>query len=261
MRKFGNALQWVFGQLVMSPTTGVGAPLVVGNVAFTGGVSSQIINTSAVSGDIARLTVAADAVQIGLYAAPGAQSVPIVTNGPTGGQTVLRTLGAQPIVFGTSNTYVGQFLATGGFVVATPTNNTTAIVANARAGNRALQCIMGDSSSVGLEIVDPGPNNTVLRANTNNSQCIIQALGTSTSLALWNSSGIVLTMNSAGDSQFAGGLSMNNKAPYGGLSGWGTPTGAAAVPNFSGSAATLVQTSTAVAGLISALKNFGLALA
>lgn len=260
MHKAGNQIQTIFGQTQFSPTTGVSAPLLVGNIAFTGAIDAQIINKSTTSGDLARLVVLSDTVQFAMYSAPIAQSVAIVAGGPTGGQGVLRTIGAQPIIFGTNNTYVGQFLGTGGFVVATPTNNNTAIVANARTGNRALQCIMGDSSSVGLEIVDPGPNNTVLRVNTNNSQCIIQALGTSTSLALWNSSGIVLTMNPAGDSQFAGGLSMNNKAPYAGSAGWGTPTGTSVIANFPGASASLVQSSTAIATIIAILKNFGLML-
>jgi hypothetical protein len=42
------------------------------------------------------------------------------------------------------------------------------------------------------------------------------------------------------------------------LAGWGTPTGGAAVNNFPGATATLLQTSTAVAQIIATLKSFGL---
>lgn len=47
-------------------------------------------------------------------------------------------------------------------------------------------------------------------------------------------------------------------ATYSQLTGWGTPTGAAVQNNYSGSAATLAQTSAAVAEIIITLKNAGL---
>lgn len=261
MNKAGNKIQVMFGQLQLSPTTGVGAPMVVGNTAFTGGVEGDIINKSTISGDIARLVVLADAVQVALYAAPGAQSIPVVTGGPVGGQAILRTLGAQPIVIGTNNAYVAQFLSGGGLVIATPSGSVSSLVVNAKATQRALQLFPGDSASVGLEIVDPGPNNTLFRVNTNNSQVNIQAIGSSTSMSFQTSGGVALILTAASaNAQFTGSLSMNNLTPYAGSAGWGTPTGTSVIANFPGASASLVQCSTAIATIIAILKNFGLML-
>jgi hypothetical protein len=55
-----------------------------------------------------------------------------------------------------------------------------------------------------------------------------------------------------------GALGVNGATGPAQVTGWGTPTGPAVVNNYSGTAATLVQTSNAVAEIITALKAFGL---
>jgi hypothetical protein len=56
----------------------------------------------------------------------------------------------------------------------------------------------------------------------------------------------------------AGPLSVNGASPPAQVTGWGTPTGPSVQNNFSGSAATLVQCSAAIAQIIHDLKAFGL---
>jgi hypothetical protein len=55
-----------------------------------------------------------------------------------------------------------------------------------------------------------------------------------------------------------GNLGVNGAAPPAQVTGWGTPTGPAVQLNYSGSAATLAQTSAAVAKIITDLKALGL---
>jgi hypothetical protein len=57
--------------------------------------------------------------------------------------------------------------------------------------------------------------------------------------------------------RFSLSIGVNGASPPSQFTGWGTPTGAAAVSNFAGASATLVQTSTAVAQIITALKAYG----
>jgi len=80
------------------------APLTVTN-SFTGSYTVNVTNTSTVSGDTSRYTLAAGSTAVALFAANQNQAAAIVTGGPTGPQFVLRTLGAStPLVFGTANT-------------------------------------------------------------------------------------------------------------------------------------------------------------
>lgn len=85
----------------------------VGAAARTGAVSLIASNTSIVDGDTARVVVSTGSSNVSLFMTDAAQSTAIVTGGPTGLQAVLRTLGAAPIVFGTSNAYRGQIDAAG----------------------------------------------------------------------------------------------------------------------------------------------------
>lgn len=55
-----------------------------------------------------------------------------------------------------------------------------------------------------------------------------------------------------------GGLGVNGNSPASQVTGWGTPTGSAVISNYSGAAATLVQTSNAVAKIIETLKSVGI---
>lgn len=95
-------------------------PVIFGGISYTGGVTVQLTNTSTVNGDISRYSIIAGSTNLAIYAANQNQAAAIVTNGPTGPQAVLRTLGAQPIVFGIGNTYAGQLDASGNWV--TPTS-------------------------------------------------------------------------------------------------------------------------------------------
>jgi hypothetical protein len=62
----------------------------------------------------------------------------------------------------------------------------------------------------------------------------------------------------SGAVSLASTLGINGASPPAQNTGWGTPTGPAVVNNYSGTAATLVQTSNAVAEIITVLKAFGL---
>lgn len=94
------------------------SPIAIGGISYTGALTLPITNTSTVDGDTCRIVIGAGATSFAAYATNVNQSTAIVTGGPTGAQAVMRTLGAQPIVFGTNNTYRGQFSGTGGLLVA-----------------------------------------------------------------------------------------------------------------------------------------------
>lgn len=167
----------------------------------TGGTSSvQVANTASADGDTARLIVSADAAstQIAVFAAPAAQSTAVVTGGPTGAQTVIRNLGAQPMLFGTNNTLRMTIASTGGITLSTPTSG-TAFTVNAFATARAAQFKPGDSSSVGVEILDPGGNGTSIRLNTTNTIGRFQIANAASSMALATNNGDWATVNPAGN--------------------------------------------------------------
>jgi hypothetical protein len=66
-----------------------------------------------------------------------------------------------------------------------------------------------------------------------------------------------ITISATQTVSLSGSLGINGAAPPAQSTGWGTPTGASVANNFSGSAATLPQTSAAVAELIAILKAAG----
>ena len=121
--------------------------LTVGNAVYTGGLTVAVaVNTSTVAGDTARWTVTAGSSQCALFVANQNETSAMVTGGPTGPQACLRTLGSYPIVFGTSNTYVGQILSTGGWVIPAPSSGTTFTV-NQTSGASALAASIGNGLS------------------------------------------------------------------------------------------------------------------
>jgi hypothetical protein len=77
-------------------------------------------NNSTTAGDDARIYIGAGSEQVALFCANQNNTTAIITEGPTGPQATLRTLGAIPLVFGTSNTYAGQITATGDWIIALP---------------------------------------------------------------------------------------------------------------------------------------------
>lgn len=83
----------------------------------------SIVQPGTANGDLAELQLSSGAAAFALFVANAANASAIVTNGPTGAQGVIRTLGSYPIVFGTNNTYRGDIGATGTWTLA-PTTNT-----------------------------------------------------------------------------------------------------------------------------------------
>lgn len=81
------------------------SPISIGGISYTGGLTFPVSNTSTVDGDTCRITVGAGATSLAIFSTNINQSTAIVTGGPTGAQSVVRTLGAQPVVFGAGNTY------------------------------------------------------------------------------------------------------------------------------------------------------------
>lgn len=77
-------------------------------------------------------------------------------------------------------------------------------------------------------------------------------------LTVTGSAAISGTLALQGSASILGPLGINGTTPPAQVTGWGTPTGPAVVNNYSGTAATLVQTSNAVAEIITVLKAFGL---
>lgn len=81
---------------------------------LTGAATFFVQNTSTVSGDQARVVVGSGTTSVAIYAANQNQSGILVSNGPTAAQTVVRNLGAYPLVFGIQNNLVGYFDGTTG---------------------------------------------------------------------------------------------------------------------------------------------------
>ncbi len=69
-----------------------------------GGLTFQIDNDSTGVSAFARTSISSGDGNVAFYVTGTAYTGTIVTNGPTGAQSVLRTLGSYPIVFGTANT-------------------------------------------------------------------------------------------------------------------------------------------------------------
>lgn len=226
-----------------------GSALTVGGNAVTGTITASVSNTSTTAGDQARQIVISGATQVALVAGNAATSVAIVTGGPVGAQSVLRNLGAYPLVFGVNNTYAGQIAANGAWQIVNvgATNNSSIAPAGVQAsfefagnGNTVVTSSMGVGQTAAGQsfVIARGANSLVLGANLTQNA-------------------ITITPTSGGVT-FSGSVAMNGNTPYAGSAGWGTPTGGAVVINYPGASATLAVTSSVVANLIAILKNFGL---
>ncbi len=157
-----------------------------------------------------------------------------ITIGPPA--TAVRALN----VIGTSTNTAAAFTS-GASTVATfsSTNAAGGIIevfngANSLVGMGSADFLIGGNFSDGAVVVS-GPNN------------------------LWfggNGIGYVEIQN-GGNTVFTAGIGIFGNAAPAQVVGWGTPTGNAAVANFPGAAATLLQTSTAVAQIIATLKAVG----
>lgn len=167
-----------------------GNALTVGTGAVTGTPALAITNTSILNGDSARLVIVAGASSFAIFQTNAANASALITNGPTGAQACLRTLGSNPLVFGVNNTLVGQFNSGGGLTIAPQTGGGGAtLILNTRATNTSLQINPGDSASIGIAILDPGANATQFRINTTNSSILLQSAGGTATLSIAHSGG------------------------------------------------------------------------
>lgn len=186
------------------------------------------------------------------YGSAGAVSFLQMTlgTGLTGGTPL--TINVNPPTPGGTNTIMetGNF---NDFLVSTMQNLNTAGVSSA-----CLQR-MGDGTNFGVFIfqgqnftpaaMTGGPTGLAFFIDTNGPFPF--SIGTNqTERVRWD--------GTTGAATFRTAIGVNGVAPPAQVTGWGTPTGAAVVANFPGASATLVQTSTAVAELIAALKALGL---
>lgn len=143
-----------------------------------------------------------------------------LTNGPAGGQQgIIGTFGAFPIVFGVNQ--------------------------------RAVMYL----SAAGNVVIPPPPSGNALSITGT-----LAVTGNVTASGTWSVTGAAATgaLTVTGSATISGALGFNGASPPAQVTGWGTPTGPAVVNNYSGTAATLVQTSNAVAEIITALKALGL---
>jgi hypothetical protein len=263
------------GMTIAQPTSGAAlaitgagayAPL---TITDTGGGQLDAItinNSGAANGDNARWAMSAGTVSVACFAAPPANTAAIVTGGPTGGQGVLRVLGAGfPLVFGTNQTYRGQIDGNGAWVIAAPSVATSAsltIFSTATSGNHLTL----DTPSGGRFNTIGMLNNGTLRAqvyydNTTNALTFTTNIAAAQIKFMAGNAVAAGTVSATGTWAFPGAVGINGATPYAGSAGWGTPTGTGVVTNYPGASATLVQTSTVVATLIAILKNFGLMFA
>lgn len=95
----------VGGALGFEITTGLAAAR--GTVAL----DLSAVSTTTTTGQFTRVLAQAGANSVALIQTNQNEVGSVVTSGPTGPQSVLRTLGSYPLVFGTGNTYAGQITA------------------------------------------------------------------------------------------------------------------------------------------------------
>lgn len=115
-------------------------------------------------------------------------------------------------------------------------------------GNNSSYLYGKTSSGNYRQLIGYGPTSTAYYGNIVADVLTHQFLGASGTLGLLNAAGFKVT----------GGLGVNGATPPSQVVGWGTPTGAAVQSNFSGTAATLVQCSAAIAKIITDLKAIGI---
>lgn len=217
------------------------------NASGSGQYRVSITNAGTAAGDITELQLGSGATAFALFCANAATVTPIITSGPTGAQGVIRTLAANPIIFGTNNTLRGTIDGNGLWSIATPSSANVALTVNN----------IGSSDTMALNATS-GQFTSLLFNNANALKAQVYWDNTNSQMKIGApSNGLILT-GTTGAAKFSGALAMNNQTPYAGSTGWGTPTGASVVANFSGTAATTAQIQAAVAMIITILKNFGL---
>jgi hypothetical protein len=97
---------------------GTAAPSTTGSLSALGNVNASldlsVDNDSNGTGNAARITLSSGDANAALFTAGSGRTSTVVTNGPTGAQAVLRTLGNYPLVFGTDNTERVRIAGDGG---------------------------------------------------------------------------------------------------------------------------------------------------
>jgi hypothetical protein len=127
----------------------------------------------------------------------------VISAGPSGTVNINR-----------ANTGAAAFAvtSTGNVTIAAPSSAATAslVITGIASSDAVLRLNPGNSASVGLKILDPGANATQFRLNTDNTQVVLQALGTTTTMALQTSGGVALTLAAAGAGSFANTVQATN---------------------------------------------------
>lgn len=139
--------------------------------------------------------------QILFGAGSGAYATPAGNNGILHYQASGNKLSFGAIA-SAGNTSIDFHITVGGVdtILAQMLPSTAGMIINSpAAGVASLRLNPFDSASVGLNIQDPGVNATQVRINTNNTQVVMQALGTTTALVLQTSGGVVMTLGAAGN--------------------------------------------------------------
>ena len=112
-----------------APAAGNMDILVNANTAQTLGVDNDSNGTA----NLSRVAISSGDVNLAVFATGSGRSTAAITNGPTGAQAGLRTLGAHPIVFGTSNTLAATISSAQVFdFVNSPTVNSVPIATDSR---------------------------------------------------------------------------------------------------------------------------------
>jgi hypothetical protein len=112
---------------------------------------------------------------------------------------------------------------------------------------------------IAIEATNTNASGYALLTNTTSSGYGIYAQGSATAPGIYaynNLAGMAIQV--AAGTTLLQALGINGNAAVSKVTGWGTPTGPAVVANFSGTAATLVQCSNAIAKIITDLKSLGL---
>lgn len=206
------------------------------SVARTGGTNNPSISFTVTDGQggaintggMGNLEIGAMGFVNGVvFGTTNEQQVGLFTNG---GSTSADTLGYPALFIGSGTNQSAGILITSGYTQSSytaPVNNT----------------------EQGFQIFNEFTNN----------DCILDAHTGGVLRLRVNGNDAMVSNGATTAIKFLGAHSMFGAAPtFSQSTGWGTPTGAAVENNYSGSSATLAQTSAAVAKIISMLQSFGL---
>jgi hypothetical protein len=172
-------------------------PITVGGAALTGVESVNLSNTSTVSGDRMRLTISSGATSLQLYATNINEAGTVVTGGPTGAQGAILTIGAQPIVFGTNNTFRGEIGGSGAWTIAAPTSG-------------IALTITGDGTNTPVQVNAGAVSLVTSFDSTNANGPFISLTRSGTAVAELGSAKALVTGGLIGDAALIAGGTTNN---------------------------------------------------